>query len=161
IVSSLQTLGQDADTFRDNSEANEPNEYHISAFLSKAQNIRNLDSLELIVQNAVSQTNKNRKLQAQIYEKAGEIFQDRNLYDNAIENYLESLRIYESLQDSTKIADVSNRIGNVYLINISLDNVIQFSSRARDIYLNTNNEKGVLSSSLTIGAAYQKKNDFE
>lgn len=161
ITSSLLTFGQDANTSKNNMEAQDQSELHLENFIQKTQNIQNADSLKIIVQEAISETGKNRQAQAQIYQKAGELFRSLHLFDKTIENYLESLRIYESLNDSVKIADVSNLIGNIYLISQRLDETIEFSSRARDIYLSIHDENGILSSSLTIGAAYQKKRDFD
>lgn len=160
LIHSLQIWGQDAILLTDSSGRNDIVSVRINDLLGKAQKTQDSDSLIFYVDKAVLISGKNLKLTAYVHQKAGEIYNDRNLYDKAIENYFQSLRASESLRDSVMIAEVCGTIGSIYLINENLDDALHFWSRAQEIHLSKNNQKGILSSSLSMGAAYQKKRDF-
>src|SRR5690554_20891 len=135
----------------------------INNLLILAESLDDLDSIQVYLNQAIEISEKSglQKQLAHTYSIAGDIYQSHNLYDKAIANFFEALQISESLGDSLNTAQISNKIGLIYLITQAPDNALKFSSRAREIYTALNKPFGILESTLNIGAAHQKSGDLD
>ena len=93
---------------------------------------------------------------AKALHKIGTVYRHTSVYDKALDNYFEALRIAEEMSDSIQISDINSSIGNVYLNTDELDDALKYFEKSREISKANNDSFGVMVSYINTGAANQK-----
>ncbi len=145
------------------SQGHKEGEQGIEALLKSARETEDFEWANMLLDSATSLSNTkgDQKSLAAIHRVKGDIYAGHNLNDMALADYFKALRINESLEDSLQMVDVFNKIASVYLITLEMDDALYFASRAKVISSTKGYREGIMNSTSRMGAAYQKKGDFD
>lgn len=108
---------------------------------------------------------RDQKLQKEIataLNNIGSIYIYQGKYKEALQNIIQSLKIWETLGDRSSIANTLNNIGNIYYYQSQFDQAISYYEQSLKIEREEANERGVAKSLYNIGLIYQdQKNNYE
>lgn len=88
------------------------------------------------------------------HQAIAEIYRVRGLYEKALDNYLSALKIFTSLEDSTKIAECSNEAGTIFMETENYAQASQYFMKALEINKELRNIEEITSNYTNIGNAF-------
>lgn len=103
--------------------------------LGRFEMAKKLSQESLIVNDSI--------ISASAYNNIGVVNRNLGLYDDALENYLKALRIYEAKGMEKQIATVHNSIGMVYSFNNLSEKAIEYHLKAKRSFEKLNDQKGI------------------
>ncbi|SDW38573.1 tetratricopeptide repeat-containing sensor histidine kinase [Aequorivita viscosa] len=83
-----------------------------------------------------------QKIKASAYNNIGAVNRSLGLYEEALENYLEALSIYEKSNDRKSENTVINNIGNVYSYLGMTDKALEYFNKAKENSVKLKDKKG-------------------
>lgn len=89
--------------------------------------------------------------------KLGRLYFNISEYDKSLESYFISLKLAEQKKNELQVADILQKIGEVYLLTPDLETARINFNKALVIYKKLNDEQGVIGSLTNLGASYQKE----
>lgn len=104
--------------------------------------------------------NNNQRMVAMTLGVKGNFYKNRNNFEKANEQSSEALAIYETIGDSSGMADILNGLGVAAIMQNQYDIGISYFQRQHAINLAQNNRWGMGFSHGNLGQAYQKKGDL-
>ncbi len=118
------------------------------------------EKAKLYSKTALSTTNDSLVI-ASAYNNIGAVNRSLALYEDALNAYLNALKIYESTNDLNKQATVNNNIGMVYsYLNINAK-AIEYHLKAKEIFEKEQNKKGISETYNNIAIIYANDGDFD
>ncbi len=130
---------------------------------ARQQNSGNYSLSLLLAENAKELAQKNNQ-QTAIAEALKIIGLDNYFqgnHDKALENYLQSLKIFESINNKDGIVRMENEIGNLYRKNGDASSAIKHLKKALEVSKADHNLDGIANTYNNIGVAYETKNDYD
>ena len=82
-------------------------------------------------------------------------------YNAAIEHYLTALSDFREIDAKSRIAEVNNRLGNLYYSLKDFETSIRYYQRTIEIAAETEDEKALGNGYLNLGAAYRQSGDLD
>ncbi len=139
------------------------NRFEILYKLSQAYNTISMDlSLEYAKKAlAQAQQNKNKKNQAQALMEIGEIYLEVGIYEQALNNCIQSLGFYEQFEDKKNIANILSNIGNIYLRLKQYDSSKLYFLQAKTIYKEIKNLKGELQVQINLASLFTVQGKYD
>ncbi len=119
-----------------------------------------IESLEKNIQQSLSYASEymryakltgRKSLIANSYYNKGYLFFNFNFFADAVNNYLEALKRYESINDTPLIADICGALGNVYDAMHDLPKAEANLYRALSIYKSLNDSLSLVKTMVNIG----------
>ncbi len=96
-----------------------------------------------------------------IYNRIGVTFHDLGNYEEALDNYIKSLNIAESINDKTSIGRAYNNIGIVYTDQNNLKKALDYYRMSLEISIEINDLHGEANSYNNMGVISQDKGELE
>lgn len=118
-------------------------------------------SIELINRSLKLVSTSADRLTFDLYASLGDAYKLLGTYDDAVENYLNALRLASQLQDEQANADMFNSIGTVYHRTGDYDQALDYFDRALQISKRYDNKEAMMSNLLNTGVIHQKRHDYE
>ncbi|MDR6301852.1 tetratricopeptide repeat-containing sensor histidine kinase [Mesonia maritima] len=109
----------------------------------------------------VIENSKKDSLKASAYNNLGACLRQKGAYENAIQNYLKALHIYENNNQQKEIAVVNNNIGLVYSYLGLPEKALEFHVAAQQKFEEIEYEKGVSEALNNIAIVYANKGDLD
>ena len=91
----------------------------------------------------------------------GVLYQYQGNYPQALENYLQSLKIFEQIKDEAGIANVLNNIGIVYRNQGNYKKALTYFVRVQKIDEKNKDQTGLASILNNLGSIYYQQDEFE
>jgi class 3 adenylate cyclase len=123
----------------------------VASVSAQKQGQVNVDSLQVELTKA-----KNDKQKSSILYDLGAAYQRKKSYDQAIEYYLQALRINESAGNKKNAATLASNLGVCYFNKRDFNNAATYYSRAAAIYEETDNKKAQLVVYSNIATVYNE-----
>ena len=126
--------------------------------------LENLDSSYFYFQKAIKYAEKIKSdhYRAKAIKKLANHYFNTNQYIKPLEHYEQSLLLFESLNNTSEIADIFNVIGRVYSIIFREDEAIQYFLKSLFLYESTIKDKyGVAMNLVDIGNLYYGQENYE
>jgi len=99
--------------------------------------------------------------EAQALKTIGNIYLLQSNYSQALEYFLNALKIFEELKQTKGIAETLNNVGNVYQNLGKFKEARQYYNQVIKIDEKNNDQKGLASSFNNIGALYYQQNNYD
>lgn len=131
--------------------------YQLSRDFRKAEN-HLLKALNLVKKNPQHSQNHEK---ATIFEALGVVNKRKGDYPEAISFYLESKKLYETIGDSSNIADIYHNIAMVFRDQKEYEKAIQYFQRAIAIKKSLKEEAGVAIGYNMMGVAYRQAKQMD
>jgi tetratricopeptide (TPR) repeat protein len=91
----------------------------------------------------------------------GAIYSLQSHYELALENYFNSLRIVDKLNDTILKAGLLANIGAIYLDQLNYDKALDYYFQGNDLYRSVNNKRGIADTYRNIGNVYEQTNRID
>ncbi|OJJ14740.1 hypothetical protein BKI52_41635 [marine bacterium AO1-C] len=109
----------------------------------------------------LAKTNKYTQGEAVALKNIGVLYQYQGNYPQALENYLQSLKIFEQIKDESGIANVLNNIGIVYRNQGNNKKALTYFVRVQKIDEANGDQTGLASILNNLGSIYYQEDNFE
>ncbi|GAB4310887.1 MAG: hypothetical protein Kow00127_00650 [Bacteroidales bacterium] len=143
----------------------EPDSVRLNLLLQIAQELRfiNPESIYPIANEALKIAEETGDIRsvAMAYNRLGEYYREKGLYNKAIDYFYNSLRIMQELGDEAGIARSYNLIGIIYYYLEQYDLSLSYYMMALDINEKQNDVKWIAANSNNIGMIYERMNRFD
>lgn len=108
-----------------------------------------------------SRENDKEAWMAQSYNIIGIAYDMKGDYNDALENYFESLKINEELENKKEIGKNLNNIGVVYDLQKNYEYALEYYFKSLEIKEELNDSKGIAFSYINISNIYLENEDFD
>ncbi|MBN1551773.1 tetratricopeptide repeat protein [bacterium] len=104
---------------------------------------------------------ENSKAEAKCFEEIGFLYFDQKLYDQAIENWTNALRVYQETNDRPSMAESYSNIGTALRLKNSLRQATSFYTKALVLDHEFNKGEGELKSLHNLGGTWLELGEYE
>jgi tetratricopeptide (TPR) repeat protein len=157
-----QTTKKDSLPAKDNKTVREK----IDVFLQLSEETKTVDLQQAIsyakqALQLASNTNSD-EIKAKTNEKLAALYQMNNNFQPAINYYLISAKLYKSLGDKTKLANVYEFLGRLYYTdNFSLESALQYYQDALDLAMELNDQQLIAKTYNNIGGVFFEQKNYD
>ncbi len=131
--------------------------------ISNSFSLKEKDSSLFYFNEALKQANSigYKPILSKLLFDLGHDFYDRNSFERAIQNYLNSASIYSELGELKEVAKLNNYIGYCYINLYAEDKAIEYYLKSLTIYEQIGNEDGIAMNFIDIGNLYYDQENYE
>lgn len=98
---------------------------------------------------------------AEAHHTLGMIYRYQNMYDEALDHFLQALKIREEIQDEVGLARSYNNIGQISDLQGNLSEALGYYEKSLMLRLQNKDSVGIIYSYISIGEVFEKQGDFE
>ncbi len=95
------------------------------------------------------------------YHNIGQLYTDKGNNELAVDNYNQSFKIYQLLNNKSGMADAFDNIGLIYCQQEQLDKALDFHDKSLEIKKELHDSTGLAYTYSNIGTAYYKQGKFD
>lgn len=111
--------------------------------------------------NALAKKIDSQPLIGKTFLRTGRIYRLQGKYSEALENYLQALKIFETLNDPQQIAGCLNGIGTLHLNQMNYDKAIVYFNKGISVLKQANSMELLPMFYSNIGSAYLSKQEYD
>ena len=166
IASQLHVSGQSATEVTTPVTEDKATQEKVAVFLQLADESKtvNLEQAISYARQALQLANSSdsEKIKAQANETLGKLYEMNNNFQPAINYYLISAKLYKSIGDKERLANVYGFLGELYYTdNFNLESALQYYQDALNLALELNDQELIAKTYNKIGGIFYKQKNFE